>query len=101
MSSPSLHPQNDRVGDEGILFPPGRQYRFPPVYIARGGSVKHETPLCPELDGQPFHMVCREDALYTCGERRCETCRSYQTDLDHKDTGWTDPRYRRGDEPDE
>jgi len=89
----SLHPQNDRVGTAGITLPGLNYYRFPPVYVSEDGEEKHRTPLCPELRGEVYRMVCREDALYIYGERWCETCRMAKLTTD--ESGWTDPRYRR------
>lgn len=89
-----LHPKNGRVGDEGIgdtIMEHLTYYRRPYVYVARDGDQKHRTPLCPELTGQVYRMVCNEEALYAYGERWCDTCRSHDLTVDG--TGWTDPRY--------
>jgi hypothetical protein len=100
MPSKALHPQNSRVGDDGLPFPPDVPNRRPPVYVTEHGEEKHETPLCPAVRGRTHYMVCREEVLYALGERWCETCRQYDIDLERRDTGWTDPRYKRGDERD-
>lgn len=91
---PSLHPQNDRVGDEGIgeaILEYLNYYRFPPVYVTRHGEKKHETPLCPHVRGRVHRAMCREDALYAYGERWCGTCRSMQPP---GHGARSDPRYR-------
>lgn len=97
MSAASLHPQNDRIGDEGIgeaMLEYLNYYRFPPVYVTRHGENKHETPLCPHVRGRVHRAMCREDALYAYGEQWCETCRWYRTP---RHGSWTDPRYQRED----
>jgi len=70
MAAASLHPQNERIGDEGLdLTEFLSYYRFPPVYVTRHGEVQHETPLCPHVHGYVHYSMCREDALYVFGER--------------------------------
>jgi hypothetical protein len=92
--SESLHPQNDRIGDEGIgeaIMEFLNHYRFPPMYLTDHDNTLHETPLCPEVVGEVYYQICHEEAIYVCDDR-CDTCRYYRTTFD--DT-WTDPRYRR------
>ena len=91
----TLHPLNDQVGTAGIPFPPEPAPRGPYRYAAANGDELHRTPLCPELCGLTYYAWGAEEALYAFGERYCHTCRAYSTELE--DTGWTDPRYRRGD----
>lgn len=94
--SASLHPQNDRVGDEGIgeaIMEYLNYYRRPFLVVTEDGGRKHWTPLCPEVRGETWRLICHEEALYVYGERWCETCRLH--DIDTDDSGWTDPRYRR------
>ena len=78
----SLHPQNGRIGDEGLrLGEYLNYYRFPPVFVAIDGETKHDSPMCPELEGD-YRMICRENALYAYGERWCETCKGHQKRVD-------------------
>jgi len=86
-----LHPQNDRVGTAGLIAPGLEHFRHPAVYVTEHGEVKHETPLCPHVRGRTHYAVCREEALYIYGERRCSTCEMHRWDSG----GWTDPRFRR------
>jgi|GEM_PF-2730278 len=90
--SDALHPQNHRIGTAGISLSGLDQPRFPPVYVTKGGQEKHETPLCPEVQGEVHYAICREDALYGYGENWCDTCRMYRLTIDG--SGWTDPRFR-------
>jgi hypothetical protein len=99
MTATSLHPQNGRIGDEGLgeaVMEYLNYYRRPYLVVTEHGDRKHRTPLCPEVRGQVYRLICNEEALYVYGERWCETCRHYDFDLERKDTGWTDPRYRGG-----
>jgi len=89
----TLHPQNARVGTAGLPMMEFLNYRRRPfLVVTDDGDRKHRTPLCPEVRGRIWRLICNEDALYVYGERWCETCRYY--DLLDEDTGWTDPRYR-------
>ena len=75
----SLHPQNDRVGDEGLgeaIMEHLNYYRRPYLIVLEDGDRKHRTPLCPEVRGETWRLMCSEEALYVFGERWCETCRS-------------------------
>jgi len=93
--SETLHPQNDRVGDEGIgeaIMEYLNYHRFPPKYLTDHDQTIHETPLCPEVVGQVHYAICHEEAIYV-SEDRCDTCQFHRTEID--DT-WTDPRYRGG-----
>lgn len=94
--SEALHPQNSTIGTARIPFPPKGPARTPPVYVTEHGEEQHETPLCPHVKGRTHYAVCREEALYLLGERRCETCRMHRLTID--DSGWTDPRYRSDDQ---
>jgi len=97
----TLHPQNGRVGDAGIgeaIMESLNYYRRPSVYVTEHGECKHETPLCPHVRGRTHRAICREGALYVYGERWCGTCRHHGVELPRRDTGWTDPRYRRHDQ---
>lgn len=87
--SAHLHPQNGRIPDRGLerAF---SHHRNPPVFVVEDGDEKHETPLCPEVQGQKHYALCREDALYAYGENWCEKCRMHNVG-----PGWKDPRYRR------
>ena len=75
----------------GGTLPP--EFHFPVYAIPLDEDVKHNSPLCPDLEG-PFYMTDAENALYAVGERICETCRLHSIDVDET---WTDPRYRRGE----
>ena len=93
--SATLHPQNNRVGDAGLdLSEFFNYYRRPYLIVTAEGDRKHRTPLCPEVRGETWRLICNEDALYVYGERWCENCRHH--DL-ASDESWTDPRYRRTD----
>ena len=95
--SPSLHPQNDRIGTAGLpITELLNSYRFPPVWVTVSGTTKHETPLCPHVKNRPHRMICRESALYAYGEEWCGTCRMHNIESG----GWTDPRYRQDDDSD-
>jgi hypothetical protein len=74
-------------------MPPPRR---PAQYVALDGDERHQTPLCPDLQGQPYRMVGAETATYVYGERRCGTCRLHRHDW--TDSGWTDPRFRQEDD---
>lgn len=87
--SGSLHPQNHRIPDRG-LERPFAHFRHPAVYVVEGGDKKHETPLCPNVQGQTHYALCSEDALYAYGENWCQECRMHDVG-----PGWKDPRYRR------
>jgi hypothetical protein len=93
----SLHPQNGRIPARGRDLPPGckPRPRFPPVFVGRDGDEKHRTPLCPELSDGEYRMLGSEEAIYVYGERWCETCR--MSELSSDGSGWTDPRYQRGE----
>lgn len=75
MTDVSLHPQNDRIGDEGLrgMMEYLNYYRRPPVYVPLEDAIQHESPCCPRLTGS-YRMMCAEEALYACGERRCQVC---------------------------
>ena len=97
--SQSLHPQNDRVGDEGIgdaIMEYLNYYRFPPKYITADDGVMHETPLCPEVIGTEHRTICHEEAIYV-SDGRCEVCQFYRTDVGDS---WTDPRFEPDDDGD-
>jgi len=92
-----LHPQNGRIADRGHDLPPGckPRPRGPAVFVARDGKTKHRTPLCPKLSSNEYWMLGSEEAIYVYGERWCETCRMH--DISTDESGWTDPRYQRGE----
>lgn len=83
----SLHPQNDRVGDEGLYLTEFlNYYRFPPVYVTWDGGPQHETPMCPHVRGKVHYAMCREEALYVCGEQWCEVCEGKRNRIDFPDS---------------
>jgi hypothetical protein len=93
----SLHPQNHRVGDEGIdeaIMAYLNYDRRPYLVVTDHGDHKHRTPLCPAVMGETWRHICYEEAVYVYGERWCATCRQYDLNIDDS---WTDPRYRRTD----
>jgi hypothetical protein len=93
----SLHPQNDRAGDEGLgeaIMAYLNYERRPYLIVTEPGDHKHRTPLCPEVCGETWRLIGSEDALCVYGERWCDTCRHHNLNIDDS---WTSPNYRRTD----
>lgn len=77
---PSLHPQNDRVADEGLRWDRPHPRR-PVEYVALDGGVRHEHPRCENLDA-PYRTWGAEEALYAFGENRCDACWLHRLRMD-------------------
>lgn len=56
MSSDALHPQNRRIGTAGLAVL--SQPRRPPVLVTEDGHERHETSLCPEVQGEVHYTIC-------------------------------------------
>lgn len=63
------------------------------MFVTKDGQDQHETPLCPEVKGEMHYALCHEEALYTYGEKWCETCGMHRLTVD--DSRWTYPRFRK------